>query len=473
MIGRENLHFAATRLNHHSSRSHCIFTIKAIRVAETAKPHLARVSMLSFCDLAGSERVKKAGNTGERQKEAGNINTSLLVLGRCIKAIRHNQLLKEVRKHQVVPFRESKLTRMFQSFLVGHGKASMVVNISQAPYLFDESLQVLKFAAVASKVTVVQKVETPETVKHPKKRKITRFSIMVGENKKNNPLMGRGSIAWDKPAARSTLCPTLHQSTFHHDDVDATFEDTTVVEENDERYDGLLKLIDNLKDQLIKEKQEKLTMEAEVRTELCEEFNQMMVEIESGWERRLQDQKERSKELSDWQISKLEEAYKNKKRKRAEVSSTAAAAEPGPMGNETALFQRDELEVQLEEKETELKCLKEKVSAMMDAHKCMSEEGKKRQEELAKKTHEGAKMGDRVEAMEAELKEARAEAESANAAKMASVESNSPDPIIEDLGRQLRESEDKRSELTVKNANMKELLDEAGEDFYEKVTCNF
>ena len=30
MIGRENLHFASTRLNHHSSRSHCIFTIKVI-----------------------------------------------------------------------------------------------------------------------------------------------------------------------------------------------------------------------------------------------------------------------------------------------------------------------------------------------------------------------------------------------------------------------------------------------------------
>ena len=32
LIGRENLHFASTRLNHHSSRSHCIFTIKVIRV---------------------------------------------------------------------------------------------------------------------------------------------------------------------------------------------------------------------------------------------------------------------------------------------------------------------------------------------------------------------------------------------------------------------------------------------------------
>jgi kinesin family protein 20 len=47
--------------------------------------------MLSFCDLAGTERIKKTQNTGERQKEAGNINTSLLVLGRCIKVLRHNQ----------------------------------------------------------------------------------------------------------------------------------------------------------------------------------------------------------------------------------------------------------------------------------------------------------------------------------------------------------------------------------------------
>lgn len=63
--------------------------------------------MLSFCDLAGSERIKKTQNTGDRQKEAGNINSSLLVLGRCIKAIRHNQLVKDTKKHQVFVFQEA------------------------------------------------------------------------------------------------------------------------------------------------------------------------------------------------------------------------------------------------------------------------------------------------------------------------------------------------------------------------------
>ena len=100
---------------------------------------MARVSMLSFCDLAGSERIKKTMNTGDRQKEAGNINTSLLVLGRCIKAIRTNQMIKDARKHQLIPFRESKLTRLFQSYFTGSQcKVSMIVNISQSSNLFDE-----------------------------------------------------------------------------------------------------------------------------------------------------------------------------------------------------------------------------------------------------------------------------------------------------------------------------------------------
>ena len=54
------------------------------------------------------------------------------------------------------------------------------------------------------------------------------------------------------------------------------------------RYEGLVKLIDSLKEQLIAEKREKVAMESEIRTELCDEFNKMMVQIESGWERRLQ-----------------------------------------------------------------------------------------------------------------------------------------------------------------------------------------
>lgn len=52
---------------------------------------------LTVCDLAGSERCKEQRN-GERMKEATNINTSLLTLGRCIAALRSNQNNKYVWK---------------------------------------------------------------------------------------------------------------------------------------------------------------------------------------------------------------------------------------------------------------------------------------------------------------------------------------------------------------------------------------
>lgn len=47
-------------------------------------------SRLALCDLAGSERCAKTQNKGDRLKEAGNINTSLLSLGKCINALRNN-----------------------------------------------------------------------------------------------------------------------------------------------------------------------------------------------------------------------------------------------------------------------------------------------------------------------------------------------------------------------------------------------
>ena len=94
-----------------------------------------------------------------------------------------------------------------------------IVNISQSPYLFDESLQVLKFSAIASKVTVETfpdpEPETPQTVKkRPPKRTTeidrlatnkTRFSILMEKKLAGKSLLdGRDSIAWENPALSST-----------------------------------------------------------------------------------------------------------------------------------------------------------------------------------------------------------------------------------------------------------------------------
>uniref|UniRef100_A0A3P9IH43 Kinesin family member 20Ba n=1 Tax=Oryzias latipes TaxID=8090 RepID=A0A3P9IH43_ORYLA len=148
-LGKKNQSFCSTRLNNLSSRSHSIFSIRILRIEDAEMPRVSTVSELCLCDLAGSERCAKTQNKGERLKEAGNINTSLLILGKCINALRHKQQTKLL---QHVPFRESKLTHYLQGFFCGRGKTCMIVNINQCASMYDETLSVLKFSAVAQKV---------------------------------------------------------------------------------------------------------------------------------------------------------------------------------------------------------------------------------------------------------------------------------------------------------------------------------
>ena len=63
-----------------------------------------RYGQLNLVDLAGSECVNRSGATGERRREAGNINQSLSSLGRVIKS-----LVDPGINH--IPYRDSKLTR--------------------------------------------------------------------------------------------------------------------------------------------------------------------------------------------------------------------------------------------------------------------------------------------------------------------------------------------------------------------------
>uniref|UniRef100_A0A3B3ZU66 Kinesin-like protein n=1 Tax=Periophthalmus magnuspinnatus TaxID=409849 RepID=A0A3B3ZU66_9GOBI len=153
-VGRRNQSFACTHLNQNSSRSHSIFSIRILHVhPESVSDQAMRISELTICDLAGSERCKEQRN-GERMKEANNINTSLLTLGRCIAALRHNQNNRS-RPPQVVPFRDSKLTRVLQGFFCGKGTSSMVVNINPCASIYDETLQALKFSAIATQVILI------------------------------------------------------------------------------------------------------------------------------------------------------------------------------------------------------------------------------------------------------------------------------------------------------------------------------
>ena len=73
--GNQNRHVGATLMNADSSRSHAIFTI-TIESMDKGPDGQQRVrkGQLHMVDLAGSERVGKTDATGQRLKEAQNIN---------------------------------------------------------------------------------------------------------------------------------------------------------------------------------------------------------------------------------------------------------------------------------------------------------------------------------------------------------------------------------------------------------------
>ncbi|KYB27152.1 subito [Tribolium castaneum] len=164
--GLNNLNYAPTRVNEHSSRSHSIFTIKLVQVSKSDGGCF--VSSFNFCDLAGSERSKKTLNVGDRLRESNNINTSLLVLGRCISAVRNAQ---KAHDNKLVPFRESKLTQLFQKALSGGEDIAMIVTINPSREMFDESQHVLNFSAVASEISIETATKQKETVRDVLKNK--------------------------------------------------------------------------------------------------------------------------------------------------------------------------------------------------------------------------------------------------------------------------------------------------------------
>lgn len=146
--GLRSVNYAATRVNDHSSRSHTIFSINLISECDST----FEFSCYKFCDLAGAERISKTGNIGERLKETGGINSSLLVLGKCLEAVQESQK-PGVKKHDVrVPVRESKLTFLLQSSLLGREKFVMIVNLLPSLECFSENINVLHFGSIANKI---------------------------------------------------------------------------------------------------------------------------------------------------------------------------------------------------------------------------------------------------------------------------------------------------------------------------------
>lgn len=138
-----------TKSNIVSSRSHAIISFS---LASTINGIVTNKQNLVICDLAGSERIKKTGATGEQLIEAQNINSSLSVLCNCIR-----QLGDEEKK---VSWRDSKLTRLLKpSFTCQRPRIALLVCISPHSKDASESMSSIAFAQSAMKTKIRPKGE--------------------------------------------------------------------------------------------------------------------------------------------------------------------------------------------------------------------------------------------------------------------------------------------------------------------------
>ncbi|KFW85942.1 Kinesin-like KIF20B [Manacus vitellinus] len=310
-LGLKHQSIASTKLNHCSSRSHSIFTVKVLKIEDLGTPRVIRVNELSFCDLAGSERYTKTRNEGDRLKESGNINTSLLTLGKCINALKNCQQSK---LQQHIPFRESKLTHFLQGFFSGKGKVYMIVNISQCASAYDETLNVLKFSAIAQKVLVMDTSILPQDQSFG--QKLAGESSLLNVTKM--PISRRrATILWDR-----TLEDVFEDDDDEMEEQHSVSREEAVQEKEEskvvigkEEYMVCTRatlrlsvvLIEELKNKLITEKKNKLLLELKVREEVIQEFTQYFAEREIDFKECLDHERARLEENAEKRLEIFKE----------------------------------------------------------------------------------------------------------------------------------------------------------------------
>ncbi|XP_069095966.1 kinesin-like protein KIF20B [Pleurodeles waltl] len=314
-LGKRCQSFASTKLNSSSSRSHSIFTFRMLRIEDAEIPRVTKVSELSLCDLAGSERCTKTRNEGDRLKESGNINTSLHILGKCINALKNNQ---QAKLPQHVPFRESKLTHYLQSFFCGKGKACMIVNISQAASVYDETLNVLKFSAVAQKVLLLDTSKPPPVLPFGVSKTAMDVSLLMDNaDNKSWSSRRRATILWDSrldDVIESEDEDMDSEEETEDQDPEASPNDQTLEEEvvkkeesniilAEKEYQQLLDLIEDLRKKLVNETKQNLFMEMKIRKEIAKEFTEQLVQRDSDFSESLKKERELLEERSDERLA--------------------------------------------------------------------------------------------------------------------------------------------------------------------------
>ena len=300
-----------TALNKTSSRSHMVLTI------EMKMPDGRPSATLSLVDLAGSERSKRAhGGAGGGlmsgmaaamlgaardggQAETNFINKSISNLMLCLRTVVYNQTGEAggAERQAVVPWRNSKLTQLFQYHLHGKRPARtvMIVNAAPAADCWQETSHVIANAAFSQEVkasSLAQEAKETKlrTLAPPEygadgRRIVSRASSGADEASATGGAAAGKRAAGVKRAAErapeldggvAAAAAVAAGPAIELDGADAPAELARLVHENNTLREGLHAAHARLG-----------SLEAEIRMECASEMQQSLREVHSEYRKRL------------------------------------------------------------------------------------------------------------------------------------------------------------------------------------------
>jgi kinesin family protein 11 len=258
---------AATLCNKHSSRSHSVFSIAVTTRAPSVDEEgedLIKIGKLNLVDLAGSENVGKSGvaekGATARSREAGEINKSLLTLGRVVTAL--------VDKLAHVPYRDSKLTRLLRDALGGKSKTCILATVGPSVASVEETVATAEYASRARSVRCKPEVNRRVTkirLVRELQREVQRLSAdLIATREKNGVFVSPETFAAEQSSKKQReekisvlerslkdkeklLAETLAQNEAYErakEDVEARVADaetrcSSLMEKNKQREDAL------------------------------------------------------------------------------------------------------------------------------------------------------------------------------------------------------------------------------------------
>lgn len=275
------------------SRSHTIFTLKLLRYRKARATDEVVVSTLTFCDLAGSTQFETRRKR-LHMREASNINNSLLVLGRCLKAVGS--------RNRMAPFRESKLTRICQRALTGRESLTLIVNVAFTPNLYVETQNTLfGFCAIARKLLAESRGDC----------EISRRA--------NSPADRELEEGARSPDSDDTAPSSVRRTPSEVAETIGDYVDSVAYEDVQEQNRRLMK-------ELAATKSDVVQREYAIRRELADHYSRMIEELEATYKRHTEEIETERDDLLTWSVKQIEGFYKErvdslmrrKKRKRGD-----------------------------------------------------------------------------------------------------------------------------------------------------------